>query len=85
MHPETPPEGIELATLFKNRPREEVKAAGDHLRKLMAEAGLPYGKRKMTYNSRLAQELGAWADTQEGGEAIHDALYIAYFVMLSLI
>jgi predicted DsbA family dithiol-disulfide isomerase len=34
----------------------------------------------MTYNSRLAQELGAWADTQPGGEAIHDALFRAYFV-----
>lgn len=46
----------------------------------MAEAGLPYGERTHTYNSRLAQELGAWADTQPGGEAIHDALYRAYFV-----
>ncbi len=46
----------------------------------MAEAGLPYGKRKMTYNSRLAQELGAWADTQEGGDALHNALFVAYFV-----
>ena len=34
----------------------------------------------MTYNSRLAQELGKWAETQPGGEAIHDALFRAYFV-----
>src|ERR687888_1552469 len=34
----------------------------------------------MTYNSRLAQELGKWADSQPGGEAIHDALFRAYFV-----
>ena len=47
---------------------------------LMDEEGLPYGKRSHTYNSRLAQELGKWADTQRGGEAIHDALYRAYFV-----
>ena len=46
----------------------------------MAAEGLPYGERKMTYNSRLAQELGKWADTQPGGEAIHDALFRAYFV-----
>ncbi len=46
----------------------------------MDAEGLPYGKRTHTYNSRLAQELGKWADTQEGGEAIHDALYRAYFV-----
>jgi predicted DsbA family dithiol-disulfide isomerase len=47
---------------------------------LMDEEGLPYGRRTHTYNSRLAQELGKWADTQPGGEALHDALYRAYFV-----
>lgn len=34
----------------------------------------------MTYNSRLAQELAAWADTEEGGEKLHNQLYEAYFV-----
>ena len=34
----------------------------------------------MTYNSRLAQELAKWAETQPGGATIHDALYRAYFV-----
>jgi predicted DsbA family dithiol-disulfide isomerase len=47
---------------------------------LMDAEGLPYGRRTHTYNSRLAQELGKWADTLPGGEAIHDALYRAYFV-----
>ena len=46
----------------------------------MAEVGLPYGKRTHTYNSRLAQELAAWADTQPSGAAIHEALFQAYFV-----
>jgi predicted DsbA family dithiol-disulfide isomerase len=46
----------------------------------MDAEGLPYGERTMTYNSRLSQELGKWADTQPGGEAIHDALFRAYFV-----
>jgi predicted DsbA family dithiol-disulfide isomerase len=46
----------------------------------MDEAGLPYGKRSMTYNSRLSQELGAWADTQPDGQKLHDVLYRAYFV-----
>jgi len=45
----------------------------------MDAEGLPYGERTRTYNSRLAQELGKWADTQPGGEAIHDALFRAYF------
>src|SRR5687767_11307813 len=46
----------------------------------MEAEGLPYGERTMTYNSRLAQELGKWADTQAGGDALHDALFRAYFV-----
>ena len=50
------------------------------MRGLMEQEGLPYGQRTHTYNSRLAQEIGAWADTQEGGEVMHDALYKAYFV-----
>ena len=48
--------------------------------RLMAEEGLPYGERTMTYNSRLAQELAKWAETQTVSEDIHDALYRAYFV-----
>jgi predicted DsbA family dithiol-disulfide isomerase len=47
---------------------------------LMAAEGLPYGQRTHTYNSRLAQELGKWADTQEQGAAFHDAMFHAYFV-----
>jgi len=46
----------------------------------MAEEGLPFSPRTMTHNSRLAQELAKWAETQSGGAGIHDALYRAYFV-----
>lgn len=77
LHPETPPEGRSLAELFAGRDIEPMRV---RMRALMQEAGLPYGERTHTYNSRLAQELGKWADTQPGGEAIHDALYRAYFV-----
>jgi predicted DsbA family dithiol-disulfide isomerase len=77
LHPEIPPEGRALADLFAGRNFEPMRA---RMRALMQEAGLPYGERTHTYNSRLAQELGKWADTQPGGEAIHDLLYRAYFV-----
>ena len=50
------------------------------MKELMDAEDLPYSHRTYTYNSRLAQELGKWADTQPGGEAIHDALYRVYFV-----
>jgi predicted DsbA family dithiol-disulfide isomerase len=46
----------------------------------MDAEGLPYGPRTHTYNSRLAQEVAKWAETKLGGEAIHDALFKAYFV-----
>lgn len=77
LHPETPQEGKSLAELFAGR---DITAIREKMKALMAEAGLDYGERSHTYNSRLAQELGKWADGQLGGEAIHDALYRAYFV-----
>jgi len=79
LHPETPAEGRSLADLFKGR-NVDRKAMHAQMKARMDAEGLPYGERTMTYNSRLAQELGKWADTQPRGEAIHDALFRAYFV-----
>lgn len=79
LHPDTPQEGRSLADLFAGRGYDIPKMQAQMRARMQAE-GLPYGTRSMTYNSRLAQELGAWADTQPGGEAIHDALFRAYFV-----
>ena len=79
LHPETPQEGRSLADLFAGRGYDIPKMQAQMRARMQAE-GLPYGNRSMTYNSRLAQELGAWADTMPGGEAIHDALFRAYFV-----
>jgi predicted DsbA family dithiol-disulfide isomerase len=80
LHPETPAEGIELANLFRGRSPEQRAAMHAQMKQRMTAEGLPYGDRTKTYNSRLAQELGKWADTQPGGEAIHDAFFRAYFV-----
>jgi predicted DsbA family dithiol-disulfide isomerase len=79
LHPETPQEGRSLEELFAGR-GYDIEKMQAQMRARMAAEGLPYGKRKMTYNSRLAQELGKWADSQPAGEAIHDALFRAYFV-----
>jgi predicted DsbA family dithiol-disulfide isomerase len=80
LHPETPPEGLSLERLFAGR-NFDLKAANARLKMLMDAEGLPYtNDRTHTYNSRLAQELAKWADTQPGHEGIHDALYRAYFV-----
>ncbi len=79
LHPETPPEGREMATFYAER-KLDPEAMHARMKGLMDQEGLPYGRRTHTYNSRLAQELGKWADTQPGGAALHDALYRAYFV-----
>jgi predicted DsbA family dithiol-disulfide isomerase len=79
LHPDTPAEGRSLADLFAGR-NVDRKAMHAQMKARMDAEGLPYGERTMTYNSRLSQELGKWADTQPGGEAIHDALFRAYFV-----
>ena len=83
LHPETPAQGKSLEELFAGRGYDVPKMQAQMRARMQAE-GLPYGDRKMTYNSRLAQELGKWAaslpEGQPGREAIHDALFRAYFV-----
>jgi len=80
LHPETPAEGRALAELFAGRSPEQRQAMQAQMKARMEAEGLPYGERTHTYNSRLAQELGKWADTQPGGAAFHDAMFRAYFV-----
>lgn len=50
------------------------------LKKVAAELGLPLGERRKTYNSRLAQEMGKWAESEGRGDEFHDAVFRAYFV-----
>ena len=79
LHPDTPAEGLSLEELFRGR-NVDMQAAHRRLQALMDAEGLPYRSRTHTYNSRLAQEVAKWAETKPGGEAIHDALFKAYFV-----
>jgi predicted DsbA family dithiol-disulfide isomerase len=51
------------------------------MKTLMEEEGLPYNtERKMTYNSRLAQELAKWAEGKGKEDEFHDRTFHAYFV-----
>lgn len=79
LHPETPVQGQSIAEMFAGRDID-LDAMYQRMQVLMEAEGLPYGQRTHTFNSRLAQELGKWADTQPGGEAIHNAIFKAYFV-----
>ena len=78
LHPETPTAGRTLSEMFG--PGKDIVGMNTRMKGLMQQESLPYNDRSHTYNSRLAQELGTWADTQDGGEAIHDKIYEAYFV-----
>ncbi len=79
LHPETPAEGRTLLELFGSGP-EDIKAKNTRMKRIMEAEGLPYSERTHTYNSRLAQEIGTWAETQSGGKSIHDKIFEAYFV-----
>ena len=78
LHPDTPAEGRSLEAMFAGR-GVDLSAMHQRMADLMRAEGLPYRARTQTYNSRLAQELGKWADTRRV-DAIHDVLYRAYFV-----
>lgn len=41
---------------------------------------LPFGEGNMVYNSRLAQEIGLWAQACDRAHEFHDAAFKAYFV-----
>ena len=77
LHPETPEDGQSLEQLFAGRlDLDQVRA---RLKQAAQDAGLPYGDRKMTYNSRLAQELGKWAESKGKGDEFHHRAFKAYF------
>ena len=50
-----------------------------HMRNIAGELGLPFGDRRRTYNSRLAQELAKWSESLGKGDEFHDAAFRAYF------
>lgn len=80
LHPETPEEGQALEDLFRTSP-EKIAAMLINLKRTASDLGLPFGPRAMTYNSRLAQELGLWADSLGKGRDFHHAAFHAYFVL----
>ncbi len=78
LHPETPDEGQLLEELFKVS-KEKIAEMVAHLQVTATELGLPFGSRNKTYNSRLAQELGLWAEDQGKGWDFHITAFQGYF------
>ncbi|MBF0233124.1 MAG: DsbA family protein [Desulfamplus sp.] len=80
LHPDTPHKGMTLEELFKKKGVSiDVDAAMMEMQMTAAKFGLTFGNRRMTYNSRLAQEVGLWADDQGNGYAFHMEAFKAYF------
>jgi predicted DsbA family dithiol-disulfide isomerase len=79
LRPDTPEEGLALAEVFADSDTD-IEEMNVRLKKAAQEAGLPFGRRTMTYNSRLAHELSKWADSRGKGDAFRGAVYRAYFV-----
>ncbi|MBI5966242.1 MAG: DsbA family oxidoreductase [Deltaproteobacteria bacterium] len=79
LHPDTPEEGLTLEELFRGR-NIDISQMLSRLKQVADELGLPWGERKKTCNSRLAQELGKWAESKGQGDKFHDAVFRAYFV-----
>ena len=79
LHPETPQEGRTLEELFAGR-NMDIPAMLDRLKGVAEELRLPWGEREKTYNSRLSQELGKWAEEKGKGDEFHDAAFRTYFV-----
>jgi len=78
LHPETPQEGRTLEELFAGRPIN-INQVLEQLSQTARQLDLPFGKREMTYNSRLAQELGKFAENEKKGDDFHNAAFRAYF------
>jgi len=69
---------LALETLFAGREMDLAEMMFG-LKKTAADLNLPMGERRKTYNSRLAQETGKWAEARGRGKAFHQAVFHAYF------
>ena len=78
LHPEIPEHGLTLKELFVGRDLD-IQGMSARLKRVADELGLPWADRERTYNSRLAQELGKWAEERGKGDEFHSAVFHAYF------
>ncbi len=68
-----------LAQLFK-QPDTVVETWVHGFQQTASRLGLPFGNLRKTFNSRLAQEVGLWAEKQGKGDLFHLAAFQAYLV-----
>ena len=79
LHPDTPVEGRKLLDLFRST-QDDIDKKNQNMSALMKNEGLHFNDRVYTFNSRLAQEIGVWAEKLDHNTSIHDNFFEAYFV-----
>jgi predicted DsbA family dithiol-disulfide isomerase len=79
LHPEIPEEGVSLKQYFAGKISNIDKMIAS-MKQMAFDLGLPFGEVVNIYNTRLAQELGCWAESKNKGEAFHTAAFAIYFV-----
>jgi predicted DsbA family dithiol-disulfide isomerase len=79
LRPDAPEDGITLEEIYAGR-GVDIHQVRQRLNQVAQDLGLPFSERKMTYNSRLAQELAKWAESKGAGEEFHRAVFRAYYV-----
>jgi predicted DsbA family dithiol-disulfide isomerase len=79
LRPDAPEDGITLEEIYAGR-GIDIHQVRQRLNQVARELGLPFSERKMTYNSRRAQELAKWAESKGVGEEFHRAVFRAYYV-----
>jgi predicted DsbA family dithiol-disulfide isomerase len=67
-----------ISDLFAGYPMD-IDAVLTGMQNTARTFGLPFVKQHRVYNSRLAQELGQWAESQDRGSRFHSATFGAYF------
>ncbi len=68
-----------LEQLFAGR-RINIPEMLQRLEQTAARHGLPFGERRMSFNSRRAQEAAKWAESHGKADPFHHAVFRAYFV-----
>jgi len=79
LRPDAPENGITLEEIYAGR-GIDIHQVRQRMNQVARELGLPLSERKMTYNSRRAQELAKWAESKGVGDEFHRAVFQAYYV-----
>ncbi len=79
LHPDTPPEGVDLAEYF-GRPPEQLQQMHRGLKARAAEFGLPMDPPPYMANTHGALLLAEYARDQGKAAEVHHRLFQAYFV-----